>query len=48
MPEQEKSAERKAMLSSLYMRPWTLLKDIATVDVPELHHLGILPGHLTL
>jgi len=44
MPHQESSAEGKARLYSLYLRPWVLRDADATHEVPHLANLGHTPG----
>ena len=43
MPDQAKQQDKKYLLLSLYMRPWTLQRDWATPHVPHLTDLGAVP-----
>ena len=42
MPENCKEEETKSKLYSIYMRPWTLLKDLADVNVRYLRDLDLI------
>ena len=52
MPEKEGDANKKARLYSVYLRPWVLDKNIATVEVPHIADLDLTtesccPGQIT-
>ena len=44
MPDKQKDAEAAARLYSLYMRPWTLDRDLANSEVPHVTDLGQIPS----
>ena len=50
MPENAQDNETKAKLYSIYMRPWTLLHQLADLHVPHLESLDLLtrPEYLRL
>ena len=43
LPRPGLSAEENARLCSVYFRPWTLCRDLATLDAPHLLHLAMYP-----
>ena len=43
MPEREKDIEKKSRLYSLYMRPWTLMPEWSTPQVPHITDLNVIP-----
>ena len=44
MPDKQKTAELKARVFSVYLRPWTLDRAVATAEVPFITDLDVVPA----